>query len=75
VLPTYAWTAAPFGKLAARPLTPPVARELSMIRPAGRAMAPPLEAFAAILRRHIKLSVPNPAGSRPRRPKPAPRHD
>lgn len=64
VLPTYAWTAARFRNLFARPLVPSVARELSMIRAAGRTMSPPMEAFARILRKHIRLSLPNPAGSR-----------
>lgn len=58
VLPSYAWTFARHRNLAATPLEPATARELSLIRPAGRAMSPALEAFARILHREVQLSLP-----------------
>ena len=58
VLPSYAWTFARYRNLVAKPLEPATARELSLIRPAARAMSPALEVFARILHREVQFALP-----------------
>ena len=59
VLPTYARAANPHGTLAARPLTnPTIARDIVMIRAAGRSPAPAVLAVETILRRCIRRLAP-----------------
>jgi DNA-binding transcriptional LysR family regulator len=56
-LPTYAFAVARTLNISALPLDPAIARDITMITRAGRAVSPAVSAFARCLGKHIKLSA------------------
>lgn len=59
VLPTYARAIAPNGVVTRPLIEPTIARDIVMIRPLGRSVSPALAAFEVLLRRYVRLLVPD----------------
>jgi DNA-binding transcriptional LysR family regulator len=59
VLPTYAWAAAQYRKVVAKPLRKPsISRDIVMIHASGRSVSPAVSAFESIVRRYVQRLAP-----------------
>jgi DNA-binding transcriptional LysR family regulator len=64
VLPTYAWAGARALNISAAPLTPAIARDITMITRTGRSITPAVSAFARFLGKYTHVSAPDAAVGR-----------
>ncbi|SDR56637.1 DNA-binding transcriptional regulator, LysR family [Rhizobiales bacterium GAS113] len=59
VLPTYAWAAARYRKVVAKPLIrPSISRDVAIITASERPMSPAMASFSGFLRKHTQALVP-----------------